>query len=992
MTYMRCGQSFIAMLLLLAGTARAADIYIVPYDVDPPIVVDGKLDDWDNVPNAIELRAKAQATYMPRYWQGPADARGTIRLAWRHGLYVAAQVIDDVFQQPYTGEGVYNGDHVNVWLDLQPTREPNRATFGEGQYHVAISPGDFADVSPEVVVYLPTGATTKRSRVAAQRTAEGYIVEAFIAFADLRVEGVKQDQFAAFEVSISDSDNKEITQQTMLTSGTAEWKYLRTRMRPMAFGSGQGTATLATQTRTLSDSMFVARAKTASVTHKLETLPGGFEPYLFFLGRHEHDVVGGYAGRILTINVNGTRLTPDRLSNRDANATMEDNREQYIMLGGGEITLPAAPDFKASDADPRGYKLRGGVKAAEYEFYLGDLLRQGDNTIAFSHNETHSTDRRIHLGDVAIRFKPITPGSRRKRGAPTGDLPVYEPQLPAGKTYQDLRTQGNVIALQVGDETYRAQSTFSTPDGKWRTGTNRHFKHARQVVEHDEWIEVRDTFENLTDENLPLMQRHRLVFDPPADQVWLSGIKKPFKTGKYARFENASVLAARKHSAVGLIPLNDVFRVHAEQSSLEGAWVQLADPTFVLEPGATYTAQWMIVAARKPDYFSFVNAARRSLDTNFTLPYCSAFVFGKDLLYRWDDASLKRFLENKSVNFAVQSNSAQLYKGRSAHGTPFMKLDHKPFIHFQKRIGKIFPDGSVKTGVYCHWFLDTGDDSPTRFHDARGLDAAGRHIGYSGPDDPDKIYIPTLENEYGKVISRYVDVILDKIGADGIYNDEFAYSRQMYVYNMWDKYSADIDPNTHKIARLKGAMALLSLDFRYKQVKRIMDRGAPFYINGMPATRTMTDLQFQAFVETGSGPQNAYRTHLYSPVMLGDHITEHTHREIYSNMIAALNHGCLYAFYYIRTLPNKTLTEYMYPFTPIELHAGYVIGRERILTATSGVFGWGDESAFEWHVFDRNSRETNGSEVKKVTRDGKTYAEVRMPEGYCAAMVKRVSP
>jgi hypothetical protein len=42
----------------------------------------------------------------------------------------------------------------------------------------------------------------------------------------------------------------------------------------------------------------------------------------------------------------------------------------------------------------------------------------------------------------------------------------------------------------------------------------------------------------------------------------------------------------------------------------------------------------------------------------------------------------------------------------------------------------------------------------------------------------------------------------------------------------------------------------------------------------------------------------------------------------------------------------KTLTEHMYPTTPIEIHAGYVIARERILTNRSGLFGWGDDGDF----------------------------------------------
>jgi len=70
------------------------------------------------------------------------------------------------------------------------------------------------------------------------------------------------------------------------------------------------------------------------------------------------------------------------------------------------------------------------------------------------------------------------------------------------------------------------------------------------------------------------------------------------------------------------------------------------------------------------------------------------------------------------------------------------------------------------------------------------------------------------------------------------------------------------------------------------------------------------------------------------------------------------------------------------------LHSGYVIGKERIITNCSGLFGWGDESEFKTYVYDRDGRATDGKEIKKVIRDGKIYAEIRIPEGYSAAIVR----
>jgi hypothetical protein len=128
---------------------------------------------------------------------------------------------------------------------------------------------------------------------------------------------------------------------------------------------------------------------------------------------------------------------------------------------------------------------------------------------------------------------------------------------------------------------------------------------------------------------------------------------------------------------------------------------------------------------------------------------------------------------------------------------------------------------------------------------------------------------------------------------------------------------------------------------------------------------------------------------LYSPMALGDHLTERSQKDAYRVMMRALDYGCLYAWYGSNVYPEyKTLTEHMYPITPLEIHGGYAIGQERIITNRSGLFGWGDRSDFRGFVYDREGRATDSHSVGKVERDGKMYAEVRIPGGFSAAIVR----
>jgi hypothetical protein len=142
-------------------------------------------------------------------------------------------------------------------------------------------------------------------------------------------------------------------------------------------------------------------------------------------------------------------------------------------------------------------------------------------------------------------------------------------------------------------------------------------------------------------------------------------------------------------------------------------------------------------------------------------------------------------------------------------------------------------------------------------------------------------------------------------------------------------------------------------------------------------------------VETGSISHCA-ATHLYTPIALGDHLTERSELDAYRVMLRALDFGCVYYWYNDLTVipTHRHLTRYMFPITPLELHEGYLLGRERIVTNRSGLFGWGDQGRHEVHVFDDQGREVPGFKTRMIVKDGMTLSELRLPEDYSAAIVR----
>ena len=80
----------------------------------------------------------------------------------------------------------------------------------------------------------------------------------------------------------------------------------------------------------------------------------------------------------------------------------------------------------------------------------------------------------------------------------------------------------------------------------------------------------------------------------------------------------------------------------------------------------------------------------------------------------------------------------------------------------------------------------------------------------------------------------------------------------------------------------------------------------------------------------------------------------------------------------------------MFPITPMELHAGYIIGKERIITKKSGLFGWNDLSVHEVHVFNAEGKEAVGCNAPMMTKDGTNFTELRLPEDWSAAILRKL--
>ncbi len=983
---------FIAQLAYASARADESSPLVIPLKPDPPPAVDGQLTEWLNRPGSLVLDRREQATWGSSTWQSAADLSARVWLAWRADmLYIAASITDDKLRQSLRGQDIWRGDHLMLFFDVIPDDEPQRDSFGRGQFQVAFSPGNFSrsgdvgvDCPPEVHCYQPPAARVDGASIAATQTPQGYDLEAAIPWSQLGVSAPAAGMALRCELAVSDTDGAETRQETLMTSSTSPWEINRSRLAAAMLGDTSGRAVESAIGKPLFGELELKNGESVTNAISLAALPTDREVILALKARMQFDVPGGHTPA-LQVRVNGRVVNASRLVNKPQFGKANDGRI-HPLAAGERFSTFYAPDFTSADASQYGMI---GVKTSEFEFRISDLLQTGTNELVIGNGAQAGVTEPMVVAEGRLLLRSAAPGAVLKAGPPTGSLALFKPAAKHKVDYSARELPESKIEIKLNGELFIIESEFSTPAPAWVRGSTTYFSHQREVENRDETIIIRDTFTNLTSQNLPLMQRHQArAENGDLKHVWLAGVSPAGLVGSSASPENPATFGTTGQSGLGLLPLNDEFLVHTSNFAADGM-LGLADRQFILRPGATYTAEWAVVPVELPDYFDFVNAVRRLRDVNFTIRECFAFLRAGPLVQDWTDAEFVDFARFKSANHLSASIDWPMHEGLYPHGTAFQLIERGHFKSWVERIRRLLP--GVRSSVYFHCFIDVVADSPDKFSDARVLRSDGSQADYGKPRD--KIFFPTATNEYGRAVTKNVDLILDEIGADGVYWDEIEYSAYQYHYGEpWDGCSADIDTSTHQITRLKSSVALLSQDWRVALAKQILARG-PLIGNGQPHTRTMARLKFPRFVETGS-PSNCAAAQLFSPIALGDHLTERSEGDAYRTMLTALDFGCLYHWYNDMTVIPKypTLTEHMVPFTPVELHEGFIIGEERIMTKRSGLFGWGDRSTHEVHAYDEHGREMTDFQAPLVERDGANFSELRLADGWSAAVVRQEKP
>jgi hypothetical protein len=451
---------------------------------------------------------------------------------------------------------------------------------------------------------------------------------------------------------------------------------------------------------------------------------------------------------------------------------------------------------------------------------------------------------------------------------------------------------------------------------------------------------------------------------------------------------NPTVFIGYHDAGLGLLFDDDVLRVQASagRNPLNERHLVAADNYFGLGAGDTYTIVWRIFPLASDNYYDFVNVVRDELALNYEIP--NHLFIGRPNPNDWDDMSVAErthFFEQ----LATPLLSSQPYRKASdgskyAHGPDIWEDVSGGSVSF---IEDCYLPKTAETGLglkrllYVDLFLSSQDDAAVLYSDARIIAPGGAHQRYA---DSDYLYcfFPTLANSWGQRMLDFKAEVVEGYGVEGVYLDTCNYVGSPWTYHedYWDGYSFLVDRDEGAIESRIGSVALLSRDYRVAFVSDLLAEGRPVVANHPPVTNAFAALPIPHLAEIGElrYAPTAARTHFTSPVVLN---TKYVPNDL-TIFVSSLLHGALHytyheveAFYAASDIYKK-----IYPFTPVALQAGTLIGENKIVTCKRGYFGWGDTATFEITCYDFDGY-ARPHDFQRVIVDGMAFAEITENDG-----------
>ncbi len=195
------------------------------YKCYTPPVIDGSFTEWDE----FEKFSSFEPTILKENYTTHTDVSATFYSCWDDdNFYFVVQVVDDVFNQPYTSNQLNKGDSVTLIFDTELEEDMQIPFYNSDDYQIDFSPGNFSDRSTESFMNWPSNAPPKEVVIASNRNANGYLIEASVPWYNFVNYIAEDGDVLGFTISILDTDNQDSTELVVSSSSAFDFNNVST--------------------------------------------------------------------------------------------------------------------------------------------------------------------------------------------------------------------------------------------------------------------------------------------------------------------------------------------------------------------------------------------------------------------------------------------------------------------------------------------------------------------------------------------------------------------------------------------------------------------------------------------------------------------------------------------------------------------------------------------------------------------------------------------
>ncbi len=539
----------------------------------------------------------------------------------------------------------------------------------------------------------------------------------------------------------------------------------------------------------------------------------------------------------------------------------------------------------------------------------------------------------------------------------------------------------------------------------------------RSIALADHKVNVVDEIENTTGDDIGLKWANEVSLNGIMPALWrLSGMTLLQATdNSNMAMTNPTAYFAGKQGAAGFVVEDTVSRVLLEMK-LVGNKLGFASKGVGVPKGKSIKVEWSIYPLNAPEngYFDLVNKIREDWKVNVTVP-------GPYLISAQDLPGLKLQFASVTPWFEYADGlpyTREQYKELVTKkmnelrakfpGIKLMALLETNLVNFDSttvpwgnELPLTYGDRKNPRTAYAQYLtpeLSKKLNAATflrdsLLHDKDGNVMIDTHYVYQQKPWINLMPQPEMGNARYKQMLEQIDYVINEVGFDGVYIDQFNPTlRDGVSYDRWDGYSITMD-RTGKITSRIYNYAITGATARMEIVKKVTSRGGQVLTNGHPVTREEQSTGRLSFAEMENDvcnpmpfldkkpPEMRYQAmgHLASPIILNLRPGRHTSdqalmaRVVTKGIITALRNGVL-PYYYGTNIPTSgpyaggfEIANWMFPFTPVKLGEGVLVGKERTVVCVSGTYKVGGAKEPAVAHFNNHSLQVKDTHAFKVT-------------------------